>query len=107
MSTPAAPGIALNLTANKDAFHPGEELAVTVATLQPVTNTITVSATDPASGVTVNGTLDVTVHVPGAPAGGLQLGISDSLGDQFTQEAGDNGAVVFKTTIAPPPAPAQ
>lgn len=103
MTTPAAP-IALNLSASQDALKPGDELAVTVEALHAVTNTITVSATDPASGVTVNGSLDVTVHVPAQGSQSLQFGVSDSLGDQFTQETGADGQVVFKTTVGSPPA---
>jgi uncharacterized protein YfaS (alpha-2-macroglobulin family) len=95
MSTPAAP--VLIVTADKDSYKPGEEMKVTAETLVPVKNTITVSSTDPATGTTVTGQVEVVVNVP---ATGVQYGISDTLGTSFAQS---ESAGVFTATVAAPP----
>jgi hypothetical protein len=100
MTTPV-PDLVLTLTLDKDAYQPGDELAVTVQATRVVTDKITVSATDPATGATATGEVDVPVHVQAA---GLQFGVSGGFGEQFTQESGDGGQVVFKTTVGSPAA---
>jgi hypothetical protein len=59
--------------------------------------TVTVSGTT-AAGVTVNGTGSGSVEAP--PSEALTYGISDSLGNTWTQVSSAGGVEVFSATLA-------
>jgi hypothetical protein len=100
MSTPAAP--ALKLATDKPRYAPGEEITLTAELVAPAQNTITVSATDPATGNVVTG--EVTVLVDEPVTADVQFGVSDSRGDQFVQQSAGGGSAVLTTTVGPAPA---
>lgn len=94
MSTPA-PNLTLNATSDKPSYTPGELVTVTAEALASTADTVTVSAT--LAGVTVNAEVGITVEEPAAAA---TFGISDSLGNSWSQQAGAApGTVVFTATL--------
>ncbi|MGH3203864.1 MAG: hypothetical protein ACRDP5_17695 [Streptosporangiaceae bacterium] len=108
MTTPATPvtvAPALSIATDKAVYNTGDPITVTAAysdqTTQPVTLTVTASATDP-SGTTVEATATATVNTQAQQP--MQIGISDSFGDSFTQQSNAAGSAVFTATIGTPPA---
>jgi hypothetical protein len=100
MSTPA-PALTLDIATDKTVYSPGETMTVTLNAYAPVTNTVTASAQDPASGTTVQAQATVQVNVPDATA---VFGIEDTFGDSFTVQSNAGGTGVYTAVITPPAA---
>lgn len=100
MTTPA-PALTVDISTDKAVYSPGDEMTVTVEAFAPVALTVTASATDPASGTTVQAEASVQVNVPDAAA---TFGISDTFGDTFATQSNAGGTAVFTSVVTPPAA---
>jgi hypothetical protein len=105
MTTPAPVTPTLSITADKAVYNVGDVLTLTAtysdSSVAPVTLHVTASASD-AAGNTVNAEVDVTVNTQAQQA--MQIGVSDSFGDSYTQVSNEGGVAVLTTTIGTPPA---
>ena len=96
MSTPA-PSLVINVSLDKAVYKPGDVATVTAEALDLKPLTVTVSGTT-AAGVTVNGQAAGSVEAPAAET--LTYGISDSLGNTWSQVSSSGGVEVFSATVA-------
>lgn len=101
MSTPTPPVV---VTTDKSNYNAGDPITVTVEYQDPdnpgTTLTVTAVVTNP-DGSTAEGTVDVSVG--GAPAAPLNVAVTDSLGDTYTQSSNEPGTAVFSGTVGTPP----
>ena len=95
MTTPA-PDLIVNVTLDKPVYAPGDVITVTADMLELSALTVTVSGTTQ-SGTTVNGTGSGSVQA--APSEPVTFGISDSLGDTWSQVSQSGGTAVFTATL--------
>jgi len=104
MTTPAVTPT-LSLATDKQTYNVGDTLTLTAeysdSSVAPVTLHVTASASD-AQGNTVNAEVDVIVNTQAQQA--MQIGVSDSFGDSYTQVSNEAGVAVLTTVIGTPPA---
>lgn len=107
MTTPAPVTPTLSIAADKQTYSVGDVLTLTAdysdASVNPLTLTITASATDSA-GVTVTANTEVTVNTQAQQP--MTVGVSDSFSDSYVVVSNDGGVAVLTTTIQAPPAAA-
>jgi predicted carbohydrate-binding protein with CBM5 and CBM33 domain len=105
MTTPAPVTPTLSIAADKATYNVGDVLTLTAsysdASVSPMTLTINASATD-AAGNTVTASTEVTVNTQTQQA--MNIGVSDSAGDQYVLVSNDAGVAVLTTTVQAPPA---
>jgi len=95
----------LELATDKQVYDIGDLLTLTATysdgSVAPVTLSITASASD-AAGNVVTAEIDVTVNTQVQQP--MQVGVSDSSGQQYTLVSNEAGVAVLTTTIQAPPA---
>jgi hypothetical protein len=103
LTTPAP--AAVTVSTDKAAYNVGDPIQVTVEYQDPsnpgVTLTLTATVTN-TDGTTAQGTTQVSVG--SAPATPLQVAVTDSFGDSYTQQSNEPGTAVFTGTVGTPPA---
>lgn len=102
MTTPAP---AVVVSTDQASYSPGDPITVTVEYPDggdPGVQ-LTVSATVAnADGSTASG--EATAQVGASPGEALNVEVTDSLGDAYTQVSSDPGTAVFTGTVGQPPA---
>jgi hypothetical protein len=105
LTTPVPTPSPVTVSTDKAAYNPGDPIQVTVEYLDPsnpgTVLTVSATVTNP-DGTTAAGTTQVTVGA--VPANALQVAVTDSLGDTFTQQSSVPGTAVFTGIVGTPPA---